>query len=156
MNETDRLRDAQKLIDMGVDPDIIMVSQTLDEYAKSHGEEVDEFDVDKQNIYSLECEVLALDEELEIAKEGLNTINITISLLEKEITVTEQVIESCRNWAQKHELQEEVRENEISLSNYIDKKRDITKTIERYERKLETLKSELAIAREDFDKKYAR
>ena len=44
MNKSDMLKAAQKAEEYGVDPDTIMVTYTLDEFAESHGDEVDTFD----------------------------------------------------------------------------------------------------------------
>ena len=101
MNRTDMFKDAQRAEEYGVDPDTIMVTYTLDEYAQSHGDEVDTFDEDKLEIRSLIIHLQELD--------------IEIQELMQEIEETQRIHEGTRNWAERYEANQEIRELSIKL-----------------------------------------
>ena len=128
MNKSDRLKDAQKLDDYGVDPDKIMVTYTLEEYAASVEDEVDTFDEDTENIKSLIAECQYHSDK--------------IDELKIEIEETEASLSSARTWSEKYDLQQDLR--------YANKK------LQEHKMQLEKLVGDLAEARESFKNKYAR
>lgn len=128
MNKTDMWKAAQEAEKLGVDPDTVMVTYTLDEFAKSHGDEVDTFDEDKEEIRTLEAELFEISEVIED--------------VQAEITKMSNRVSSSRNWAEKYELGQEIRDTERELSDLQREARAIT--------------ARLNALRHDFDKKYAK
>ena len=128
MNKTDMWKAAQEAEKLGVDPDTVMVTYTLDEFAKSHGDEVDTFDEDKEEIRTLEAELFEISEVIED--------------VQAEITKMSNRVSSSRNWAEKYELGQEIRDTERELSDLQREARAIT--------------ARLNALRHDFDQKYAK
>lgn len=128
MNKSDRLKDAQRLDEMGVDPDKIMVTYTLEEYADSVNDEVDTFDEDSIAIQNLIDACQYHSAMVDEAKE--------------EIEELEELLLSARGWSEKYDLQQDLR--------YANKK------FQDHKRQLESLAGQLAEARENFKNKYAR
>lgn len=93
MNDTDRLRDAQKLDDAGVDPDKVMVTYTLEEYAQSHGEEVDTFDVDKASLEQITAELEGLDQERQEVEKDIMQIRIILDTEDMDHTRRQELSE---------------------------------------------------------------
>lgn len=104
MNKKDMLKAAQAAEEIGVDPDTVMVTFTLDEFAESHGDEVDTFDEDSEEIKSVKAELLDLSQTIEVCV--------------ADIEITEKLIDRTRNWAEKHELKEELRALHHRLADY--------------------------------------
>ena len=98
------LKAAQAAEEIGVDPDTVMVTFTLDEFAESHGDEVDTFDEDSEEIKSVKAELLGLSQTIEVCV--------------ADIEITEKLIDRTRNWAEKHELKEELRASHQRLADY--------------------------------------
>lgn len=102
MNKSDMLKAAQKAEEYGVDPDTIMVTYTLDEFAESHGDEVDTFDEDALAINNL--------------KVSINELQAAIEEVEGELRESNAALENARSWMAKHELGQDVRALERRLS----------------------------------------
>ncbi|MBE6147901.1 MAG: hypothetical protein E7167_00100 [Firmicutes bacterium] len=112
MNKSDMLKAAQEVEKYGVDPDTIMVTYTLDEFAESHGEEVDTFDEDALAIKQI--------------GEALQDLSFMIEALILDIDATKRLHEGARNWAERYELGQEVRQMELELMKYRDKEIALT------------------------------
>lgn len=98
MNKTDMWKAAKEAEERGVDPDTIMVTYTLEEYAQSHGDEVDTFDEDSLELRNLNYAIEEIEHMIEVVK--------------TDVEVTQRLLDSSRNWAQKHELGQEIRDLE--------------------------------------------
>jgi len=108
MNKSDMLKDAMRLDSMGVDPDKIMVGLTIEEYAKSVDDEVDEFDEVKKENYQIEVEVSVLDAE--------------IMYIQSQIEHVKKLFNAAVNFAQRIDFREEIIELEKRKYNLENKK----------------------------------
>ena len=116
MNKSDMLKEAEKMEALGVDPDTIMVTHTLDEYAEMHGDEVDTLDEDRKKLCDLQDALREVIEAIEIAEDDLK--------------VTEELEEKSNNYMQRTELREDIKDLNRRISSYRSQKEKLIAQIE--------------------------
>lgn len=128
MNKTDMMKAAQKAEELGLDPDTVMVTYTLEEFAESRGDDVDTFDEDSLAIQNLTVVCQEIQDAIDLVKE--------------DIQVTEECLARSTYWAEKHEYQSDLL--------YLNKK------LREYQSQLAPLVKQLTELKEAFHDKYAR
>ena len=119
MNKSDMLKAAQKAEEYGVDPDTVMVTYTLDEFAESHGDEVDTFDEDR----------LAIDK----LKMAIDDLQVAIEEAEFDLRETIEAKSTATSWLAKHELGQDERALERKLNVMKDELSKLVSKLDTYE-----------------------
>ena len=153
MNKTDMAKDAEKLIALGKDPDLVY-GYTLDEYAQMHNDEVDNYDEIKSNINLYSGKIDECSAMIEILKAEVLDITNQVKECEKNIIEYKQRKNTSRNYMEVMEIDDWIKEEEREIENLVGLIKQKNEEIKRLEKEREESIEKLATLKVSLEAMY--